>query len=245
MKKNRLVFAALTGLLISSAFAAKPATTPSAYTSTSTTLKDITPENELKRLIAGNQRFVKNNPINRDFIRQAKVTSKKGQFPAAIILSCMDSRGSAELVFDQGIGDVFSIRVAGNVVDTDQLGSMEYATKAVGTKLVVVMGHTHCGAVTGACNGVELGQLTALLEKIKPAVAKVKEASTEAVSCSNNVDVNHMAKQNVLDMMQVVKEKSSIINDQLSKKQIMLVGAMQDLRTGQITFFDESGKEIS
>ena len=119
----------------------------------------------LKRLIEGNARFVNNKPIQRNLLQQAKVSSLKGQFAPAVILSCMDSRGSPELIFDQGLGDIYSVRVAGNVVDTDQMGGMEYATKLMNSKLIMVMGHTQCGAVRGACQNVQLGNLTDLHNK--------------------------------------------------------------------------------
>lgn len=220
------------------------AVTPAPYTSTKETLQNITPNGELKRLMEGNARFVSNKPKQRDLLQQAKVTSLKGQFPAAVILSCMDSRGSAELIFDQGLGDIFSVRVAGNVVDTDQIGGMEFATKAVGSKLIVVMGHTKCGAVRGACQNVQLGNLTELLNKIQPAVTKVKEASNGKVDCNDDKAIDAIAKQNVLDMMQQIEDKSSIIRDQVSNKQVLIVGAMHDLQSGKVIFIDSKGNTL-
>lgn len=217
------------------------AVTPAPYHSTKETLQNITPTMALKRLIEGNGRFVNNKPIQRNLLQQAKVGSLKGQYPAAVILSCMDSRGSPELIFDQGLGDVFSVRVAGNVVDTDQIGGMEFATKAVGSKLIVVMGHTQCGAIRGACQNVQLGNLTELLDKIQPAVTKVKDATNGSIDCGNNKTIDEIAKQNVIDMMRLIKEKSSIINDQINNKQVLMVGAMHDLHSGKVVFFDEAG----
>jgi carbonic anhydrase len=214
------------------------------YLSTQETLQNITPDNELKRLRGGNSRFVDSKPMQRNLIQQAKVTYLKGQFPAAVILSCMDSRGSPELIFDQGLGDVFSVRVAGNVVDTDQIGSMEYATKVVGSKLIVVMGHTQCGAVKGACQNVKLGNLTRLLVKIEPAVAKVKNTANGNLDCTKDKILDAIAKQNVLDMMQQIRNKSSIIHEQITNKEVLIVGGMHDLHSGKVVFFDENGNTV-
>lgn len=215
-----------------------------AYTSTQQTLQNITPQAELKRLQEGNLRFVDNKPLQRNLLRQAKVTDLNGQFPAAVILSCMDSRGSPELIFDQGLGDVFSVRVAGNVVDKDQLGGMEYATHVVGTKLIVAMGHTGCGAVKGACENVKLGNLTALLDKIQPAVTKIKTDMHDKLDCNNLQVVDQIAKQNVLNTIKQIKANSPIIRDQIKNNQIMIVGAMHQLQSGKIMFFDESGNSL-
>ena len=213
-------------------------------TKTKATLESITPDLALKHLMDGNARFVNNRPMTRDLLKQAKATSLNGQFPAAVILSCMDSRGSPEIIFDQGLGDLFSVRVAGNVVDTDQMGGMEYATKVVGSKLVVVMGHTKCGAVKGACQGVTLGNLTALLNKIQPAVQQVKNTTKGDLDCNNYATEDKIARQNVLDMIEQIKMKSAIVRDQVANKQVLLVGAMHDLTSGKVIFFDENGQDI-
>lgn len=238
--RNYLLCILISFLIISPVFA----TTSAPYTATKETLQNITPQGELKRLMEGNRRFVNNKPIQRNLLQQAKVTSMKGQFPAAVILSCMDSRGSPELIFDQGLGDVFSVRVAGNVVDTDQLGGMEFATKAVGSKLVVVMGHTQCGAVRGACQNVQLGNLTELLNKIQPAVNTVKDAAHGNIDCSDNKSVDAIAKQNVIDTMKQIGANSTIIHDQINNKQVLMVGAMHDLQSGKVIFFDENGNTL-
>lgn len=235
--KNHLLGMFISFLIASPVFAA----TSAPYTSTKETLQNITPQGELKRLMEGNARFVNNKPIQRNLLQQAKVTSLKGQFPGAVILSCMDSRGSAELIFDQGLGDVFSVRVAGNVVDADQLGGMEFATKAIGSKLIVIMGHTQCGAVRGACQKVELGNLTELLNKIQPAVTTVRNAAHGNVDCTNNKTVDEIAKQNVIDTMKQIEANSTIIHDQINNKQVLMVGAMHDLHSGKVVFFDENG----
>lgn len=243
--KRQLASILMSSLIVSSpSFAAQEKVHTAPYTATKETQQNITPQGELKRLKEGNARFVSNKPIQRDLLQQAKITSMKGQFPAAVILSCMDSRGSPELIFDQGLGDVFSVRVAGNVVDTDQIGGMEYATKVVGSKLIMVMGHTQCGAVKGACDNVKLGLLTQLLNKIQPAVMKVKEAANASPDCNNKKTVDEIAKQNVLDMMRDIEAKSSVIHDQISNKQVIMVGAMHDLSSGKVMFFDENGNSI-
>jgi carbonic anhydrase len=214
------------------------------YTSTRESLEKITPEDALKRLTDGNKRFVNNNSKQRNLLAQAKATSLKGQFPSAVILSCMDSRGSPELIFDQGLGDIFSVRVAGNVIDSDQLGGMEFATKVMGSKLVVILGHTKCGAIQGACQNVELGNLTQLLNKIQPAAKEIKNKSNGEINCNDYHVVDAIAKQNVIDMIKDTKEHSSIIQDLVKNKQVMIVGAMHDLKTGKVEFFDENGNEI-
>lgn len=241
--RHRWIAILISSLLTFPAFSASKAQT-APYTSTQATLQSITPAAELKRLMAGNTRFMSNKPVQRNLLQQAKTTSLKGQFPAAVILSCMDSRGSPELIFDQGLGDVFSVRVAGNVSDTDQIGGMEFATKAIGSKVIMVMGHTQCGAVRGACQDVQLGNLTELLNKIKPAVKQVKEAANANIDCSNDTTVDDIAKQNVINVMKQIEEKSPLIHDQIKNKQVLMVGAMHDLRSGKVRFFDANGNEL-
>lgn len=237
-----LTLSTLLAMSIQTIYAATHQVAP--YTSTQMMLKNMTPAQALQRLMEGNNRFVHNQTIQRNLLSQAKVTGLKGQFPSAVILSCMDSRGSPELIFDQGLGDVFSVRVAGNVIDSDQLGGIEFATKAIGSKLVVVMGHTRCGAVKGACQGVKLGNLTQLLDKIQPAVQIIKNQSNGKVNCDDYHVIDNIAKQNVIDMMKNIEEQSSIIHDMAANKQIMIIGAMHYLETGKVVFFDENGNEI-
>lgn len=215
------------------------------YISTSKTLKVMTPDKALKKLMDGNKRFMNNKSTNRNLLKQAKVTSKKGQFPASVILSCMDSRGTPELIFDQGLGDIFTVRLAGNVVDKDQLGGMEFATKLVGTKLIVVLGHTQCGAVAGACAGAELGNLTQLLDKIQPAVTTYKKNNGGKADCNDYSVVDQIARQNVVDMIKEVTKDSPVIAKLVKDGQVKIVGAMHDLRTGKVVFFDAEGKDIS
>lgn len=209
------------------------------YTQTSQSQQSMTANKGLKLLKEGNKRFTSGQSKNRNLLQQAKLTTKKGQYPFAIILSCMDSRGSPELIFDQGIGDIFSVRLAGNVLDADQLAGLEYATKVVGSHLIVVMGHTRCGAVAGSCSGVELGNLTQLLQKIQPAVDQVKKANNiSTLNCQDTKIIDDIAKQNVKNVIHEVTEESSTINNLVNSGAVMIVGAMQDLKTGEVTFFN-------
>jgi carbonic anhydrase len=196
----------------------------------------LNPEQALQRLIKGNKRFVDNKLIQYNLLQQAKVTSIKGQFPSSLILSCMDSRGSSELIFNQGIGDIFSVRIAGNIIDADQLGGMEYATQVIGTKLIVIMGHTQCGAVAGACKETQLGNLTQLLAKIKPAVHVIKHQSPQHFTCDEVSTIDAIAKQNVIDMMHEVMKHSPLIREKVLHKKVMLAGAMHDLHSGKVVF---------
>jgi len=215
------------------------------YTSTKKSLKSTTPEMALQNLMAGNMRFITKKVIHRNLSNQAIVTSLKGQFPSALVLSCMDSRGTPEMILDQGIGDIFTVRLAGNVIDSDQLAGIEYATKLVGTKLIVIMGHTQCGAVSGACQNVKLGNLTQLLDKIQPAVTDIRNKQDGKLDCSDSKTIDLIAKKNVLHMMQLITQNSPIVMDLVNHKQIMIVGAMQNINSGKVTFFDSTGKETN
>ena len=198
---------------------------------TSASQAAMTPSAALERLQAGNARFVANATRRRDLSAEVKATAS-GQFPFAAILACMDSRSPVEIVFDQGIGDVFGVRVAGNIVNDDELGSLEYAVK-VGTKLIVVLGHTGCGAVKGALDGAQLGNLTGLLAKIHPAV--------EAAQCSDAKDeacVTKVAEKNVLQSMKEIRARSPYVAKQLDYGKVNLVGAMYDVATGKVTFLE-------
>jgi len=209
------------------------------YTQTSESQKSMTADKGLQMLKDGNARFTSGKSKSRNLLQQAKLTSQLGQYPFAVVLSCMDARGGPEIIFDQGIGDIFSVRLAGNVLDQDQLGGLEFATKAVGTHLIVVMGHTRCGAVRGACSGVELGSLTQLLDKIKPAVDEVKQINkTNDLNCNDYHIVDQIAKLNVLHVMKQIKEESSIIKGLVDSGNVRIVGAMQDLKTGKVEFFE-------
>lgn len=198
----------------------------------------MTPAKALQFLQEGNMRFVQNLNTDRDLLKQVNQTSD-GQFPFATILSCIDSRVSAELVFDQGLGDIFSIRIAGNFVNEDILGSMEFATKLAGTKLIVVLGHTSCGAIKGACDHVRMGHLTTLINKIEPAVYETKEPNDEALRNSSNIDfVDAVAARNVLRSIDNIRERSTILEKLEISGAIKIVGAMYDISTGEVKFYD-------
>jgi carbonic anhydrase len=198
----------------------------------------MTPNSSLQELKDGNLRFTGKNPHNRNLLQQVEETST-GQFPYATVLSCIDSRVSSELIFDQGIGDIFSVRIAGNFVNEDILGSMEFACKLAGTKLVVVLGHTACGAVKGACDHARLGNLTALINKIEPAVAAVDEPKDEALRNSGNIDfVNEVAAKNVMITIDNIRAKSQVLAEMEAQNEIKIIGGMYDIKTGKVTFYE-------
>ena len=198
----------------------------------------MTPQKSLQYLKEGNQRFQNNLKANRNLLEQVNDTSD-GQFPFATILSCIDSRVSAELVFDQGLGDIFSVRIAGNFVNEDILGSMEFACKLAGTKLIVVLGHTSCGAVKGACDDAKLGNLTKLIEKITPAVNDVKAPSDKALRNSKNLEfVDNVAKRNVELTIDRIHAESPILCEMENNGEIMIIGAMYDIQTGAVQFYE-------
>ena len=196
----------------------------------------ITPSVALEILKDGNKRFVSNLKINRNLLQQANETSD-GQHPFAVILSCIDSRTSAELIFDQGLGDVFSVRIAGNIINEDILGSMEFGCKVAGAKIIVVLGHTKCGAVKGACDNVTLGNLTSLISKIKPAVDQ-ESVTTENRNSSNGVFVENVAELNVSLSVKNILLKSPIIADMVKNGDIGIVGGIHDITTGEVKFFE-------
>ena len=205
---------------------------------TKETQNKITPELSIQLLKDGNKRFQENLRANRNLTEQVNDTSK-GQFPFATILSCIDSRVSSELIFDQGLGDVFSARIAGNFVNEDILGSMEFACKLAGTKSIVVLGHTSCGAVKGACDNAELGNLTAMLEKIKPAVNAVTEPKDAGLRNSSNIEfVNDVATQNVKLTIERIKTESPVLAEMEKNGEIVIVGAMYDIHTGAVNFYE-------
>lgn len=205
-----------------------------AVTQTKQTQGATTPQKALQMLKEGNMRFVQGNMLKRDLMQQVKATGN-GQFPFAAIVGCIDSRASNELIFDQGIGDIFSARIAGNFVNDDILGSLEFACAAAGARLIVVLGHTECGAVKGACDDVVLGNLTRTLANIKPAVAAVSGYDSDR-SSNNKAFVQAVTDKNVLLTVELIRERSSILRDMINKGQIGLVGAMYDVHTGQVSF---------
>lgn len=206
-------------------------------TQTIETQATITPDIAIDLLKEGNFRFLKNQQTPRDLIKQVEAT-QHGQYPFATILSCIDSRVPTELLFDQGFGDIFSIRVAGNVVNEDVLGSLEFGSKASGTKLIVVLGHTGCGAIKGACNDVQLGNLTKLIYKIKPAVDAVEEPNDGSLRNAQNPEfVNKVSEKNVYLSIEKIKEESEILRKMEAAGEIRIVGAMYDIETGSVAFF--------
>ncbi|WP_405384660.1 carbonic anhydrase family protein [Maribacter sp. LLG6340-A2] len=206
---------------------------------TKETQATMTPQKSLDFLKEGNQRFQNNLKANRNLLEQVNDTSE-GQFPFATILSCIDSRVSAELVFDQGLGDIFSVRIAGNFVNEDILGSMEFGCKLAGTKLIVVLGHTSCGAIKGACDHARLGNLTALINKIEPAVDAVTEPKDETLRNSKNLEfVDKVAAKNVEMTIANIKKDSPVLAEMEQNGEIMIVGAMYDISTGAVEFLDQ------
>lgn len=196
----------------------------------------ISPAKALELLQEGNQRFIAKQQVERDLNLQVDQTST-GQFPFATVLSCIDSRVPAELVFDQGIGDIFSVRIAGNFVNTDILGSMEFASKLAGTKLILVLGHTACGAVKGACDHAELGNLTAMLGNIAPAVEAITEPADAAERTSANIDfVNAVGTKNVELTIERIRQESPVLAEMEQAGDIQIVGGMYDIATGKVNF---------
>jgi carbonic anhydrase len=207
---------------------------------TKETQDKLTPRMALEILKEGNTRFIKNLKAQRDLLEQVNET-RKGQWPFATILSCIDSRTSAELIFDQGLGDIFSVRIAGNIVNTDILGSMEFACKIAGSKLIVVLGHSKCGAVKGACDHVEMGNLTELLSKLQPAV--YSENTTKAAdkrNSGNSVFVENVASINVRRSVRNIIERSFILEQMVVEGKIGIVGAMHDIDSGKVNFYKDA-----
>ena len=194
----------------------------------------ITPAKALSMLKQGNQRFVSGDMTDIDYVAQVKQTSA-GQFPFASIVSCLDSRIPPAIVFDRGIGDLFVARVAGNFVNDDILGSLEFAAKLAGSKIIVVMGHTECGAVKGACDGAQLGLLTATLANINPAV-QAKAGNYSPANSSNDKFVDAVAEENVRLNMKKLRDRSVVLREMIDKGEIALVGAMYGIDTGEIKF---------
>ncbi len=205
------------------------------HTHSKETQSTVTPDVALEILKEGNERFMKNLKANRNLLQQVNETSK-GQYPFATILSCIDSRTSSELIFDQGLGDIFSIRIAGNILNEDILGSMEFATKVMGTKIIVVLGHTKCGAIAGACNHVEMGNLTTLLNKIQPAIYKEKETVANR-NGSNDSFVKNVTELNVFLTIDRIKRESPIIAELEQQGAIKIVGGLYDVENGRVTFY--------
>ena len=203
---------------------------------TAETRDGMTPNQVVQRLKDGNERFVNGNLTSMDYGAQVSATAS-GQYPMAIILSCVDSRVPAETVFDLGIGDAFVARVAGNFENTDILGSMEFATAAAGSKVVVVLGHSACGAVKGAADGVELGNLTAMLAEIDPAIEASQGVAGEKNS-SNTAYVDAIILNNVKQTIADIKSRSSVMSDRIASGELLVVGGIYDLETGRVEWLD-------
>lgn len=202
------------------------------------TQNSLTAESALELLRGGNERFVSNLRINRNLLQQVNQTAE-GQWPFAAIVSCMDSRTSAELIFDQGLGDIFSIRLAGAVISDNVLGSLEYACKVAGSKIILVLGHTHCGAIKGACDHVEMGNLTGLLGKIRPAIFQEK-TTTENRTSSNHAFVEAVTYIHTERSVQAIIEQSRILAELIDQGEVGIIGAMYDVETGVVTFLEHT-----
>jgi carbonic anhydrase len=243
MKNKLLILLTLTGLLTFSAFAQTETKEEKQAKKFGVTTKkkqaEMTPPQALQALKDGNARFVAGKPKNQKNYRKQIALTAKGQFPHYAIVSCLDSRISVDDVFDLSNGDAFNARVAGNIVNEDILGSLEFATAVSGADVIVVLGHTNCGAVKGACDDVKLGNLTGLLDKIKPAVTEISKDWTNGEKNSKNHDfVEAVGHENVEHQMDIIKEKSPIIKDLIDKGKVVLVGAVYDLETGKVKFLN-------
>ncbi|TXF87816.1 carbonic anhydrase [Neolewinella aurantiaca] len=207
------------------------------HTQTKETQAQLTPEAALRILLEGNKRFLSQSPAERHFIEQVNATAE-GQYPFACVLSCIDSRVPAELVFDQGVGDLFSIRIAGNFINDDILGSLEFGCKLAGSMVIMVLGHTSCGGVKGACDNAELGHLTQMLDKIKPAVDAVKTEPGTDRSSKNKEFVDRVAEENVRLNVKAIPERSSVLKGLVDEGKLIIVGAMYDVSSGKVTLVD-------
>lgn len=236
--KNKALLPCMLGLTVAIAAVAADAERDLTKALTKETQAALTPEGVIQLLKDGNTRFLTDTAVERDFLKQVKETAG-GQYPMAVILGCIDSRVPHEIVFDKGVGDVFSARVAGNFVNTDILGSMEFATAVAGAKVVVVLGHTECGAVKGACDNVELGNLTSTLANISPAVYAVDEVEGDRTS-KNKEFVEKVAEKNVRLTVQNTLDRSPILRGLVSEGKLIVVGAMHDVTTGEVTFYEDS-----
>jgi len=198
----------------------------------------ITPSDAMVILKEGNKRFINNLKFNRNLLQQVNDT-RDGQWPFAVVLSCIDSRTSAELIFDQGLGDIFSVRIAGNIINEDILGSMEFACKIARSKFIVVLGHTKCGAVKGACDNVQIGNLTGLLSKIHPAI-KDETITTLERNSGNTEFVENVASINVRRTVKEIMERSIILHDMIENGEIGICGAMYNVENGVVEFYEET-----
>ncbi|WP_133127244.1 carbonic anhydrase [Legionella nagasakiensis] len=204
----------------------------------------LTPQRAVEILKEGNKRFLQDKVRSYDYRKEMKVTAKRGQFPVAIVLNCIDSRSIADILFDQGLGNLFVSRVAGNVVDTNILGGMEFATEYAGVPLIIVMGHTHCGAVHGACAGGASGNLKHVLDHIQPAVNTIIHEDNTSKNCNSPAIVDSIAKQNVINQIDLILKNSRAIAKLVKEKKVMVIGAMHNIKTGEVVFFDINEKAL-
>ena len=199
-----------------------------------TTQESMSPREALDRLLEGNRRFVEGRPVERDLRKQVEETSG-GQFPSAVVLTCIDSRTPPELILDQGLGDVFSVRLAGNVVNEDALGSMEFACKVAGAKVLLVLGHTHCGAIKGAIDGVELGNLTSTMKKLAPVVERARGSWNEGTPSSAEPKfVESVARSNVAAVLEDIHRRSDVLRELAESGAIEVVGGLYDVVSGRV-----------
>lgn len=238
MNRSKLCLVAVIGCLVTQVFAGDDhggLVTPSPYkpgvTMTKSVQAGITPDKAVAILQAGNERFQAGKSLKRD-LRMLVRQIAPGQYPFASIVACSDSRSAPEIVFDQSIGDIFVARVAGNIVNDDMIGSLEYASKVLGTRVIVVLGHTNCGAIKGACDGVQMGNLTGLLSKIQPAVAAAKTPGER--NSKNHEFVEEVAEINVSDAIRTIHERSPILNELEAQEKIKIVGAFYDTGSGKV-----------
>ncbi len=234
MKRRILAAAALAALTATAALRAQSAAAGTSAVQTQATQAEMSPAKAITLLKEGNARFVAGKNTARNYAAQVHATAG-GQYPFAAIVSCMDSRAPVEIVCDQGLGDIFSLREAGNVVDVDTLGGLEYAAKVVGVKLILVMGHSHCGAVKGVVDGVQLGNLTELLEKIQPAMTQ----PVPAAKSKDEAYVQKVAEANVRLQMKVIQDKSPVIRELVQSGKLGIAGAMYDIESGKVTVFSD------
>ncbi len=205
---------------------------------TAETQAALTPDEVIQALKDGNERFLTGTPVERNFIEQVRQTAG-GQYPMAVILGCIDSRVPHEIVFDKGVGDVFSARVAGNFVNTDILGSLEFAAAVAGSKVIVVLGHTECGAVKGACDHVQLGNLTSTLANLAPALYAVGDAVEGERSSANAAFVQAVAEENVRQTVRQIVDRSPVLRERVASGDLVVIGAMHDVHSGAVTFYED------
>ncbi|MDF1654635.1 MAG: carbonic anhydrase [Coxiellaceae bacterium] len=241
-KLTTILSAAVLSCAAASLFATEQAKPSNQHLVTADIQKTLPATDALNRLKKGNQRYASGTTVKYNQRQLSQLASQKGQAPYAFIFNCVDSRSVPEVIFDQPVGAMFVSRIAGNVVSPDVLGSMEFATKYAGSKLVVIMGHTQCGAVAGACSGVDKPQqLNMLLKKIDPAVQQIAKAKKGALDCKNMTEIDQIAKQNVLNQMQALLKNSKALANMVDQHKILLVGAMHNIKTGKVDFFNLKG----